>query len=381
MTPHRPRVLVVQPLYAHYRYATLKNLAESDDLDFEFAAGSDTAEGDISVFDGSLLGRSTMLRNRWVGPILWQGGLVRLAFMGGYSAIVLTGSDSHASAWIASIAARLRGTKVLFWTTGWHRPDHGPRGAVRLAFYRLAHQLLLYNRRGLKIGAAAGYPESRMTVIFNSQGSHPVEVRSGSIGDPAPAPLPASDKPTVIAVVRLIPTKKLDLTIRAAALLADQGTAVRLVFAGDGPERERLRALAEGLGVELVLTGGIYDEDRLAALYATASVTVVPGPVGLTAVQSMRHGVPVVSHDNPDHQVAEWEAIHEGRTGGVFREDDVSDLARAISRWFLDDDGRRATAELCHAEYQEKWTPSSHAQRIAESVRAQLGLNTQNHDA
>jgi len=374
-SPVRPRVLLVQPLYAHYRFATLLALSESQQIDFDFAAGTDTFQGNVATFDKALLPSASSLRNIWLGPFLWQRGLVSALFSRKYSAVVLTGSDTHFSAWVAAVVARLRGTRVLFWTTGWHRKDPAARGALRVAFYRLAHQLLLYNQRGFDLGAQSGYPRSQMTVIFNSQGSPPSGV-TGERGSDSALFLKGSTKPTVIAVVRLIATKKLDQLIRAAAILSESGNEIRLVLAGDGPELERLRLLAHELSVELILPGGIYDEDTLRELYAIATVTVVPGPVGLTAVQSMKYGVPVISHSNPDHQVAEWESIREAQTGGLFVEDDVEDLARVISSWTSSPPQRLRDARAdCLEEYSAKWTPEGHADRIVEGIMSTLSTS------
>jgi len=368
----RPRVLLVQPLYAHYRFATLLALSKSEQVDFDFAAGADTFQGNVATFDADQLPSASALKNIWIGPFLWQRRLVSTLLSREYDAVVITGSDTHLSAWIAAIVARLKGTRVLFWTTGWHRKDPVARGAVRVAFYRLAHQLLLYNERGSDLGEQSGYPMSRMTVIFNSQGSPPSGISGGRVGESEDIPR-KSNKPTVVAVARLIATKKLDQVIRASAILAESGQEIRVILAGDGPERDRLRLLAEELNVELVLPGGIYDEGALRQLYSVATVTAVPGPVGLTAVQSMKYGVPVISHSNPDHQVAEWEAIREGQTGGLFVEDDVNDLARVISAWTSASPRRLQNAQAdCLEEYSAKWTPQGHADRIVQGIMITL---------
>jgi glycosyltransferase involved in cell wall biosynthesis len=64
-----------------------------------------------------------------------------------------------------------------------------------------------------------------------------------------------------------------------------------------------------------------------------AHVTVSPGKVGLTALQSLAYGTPVITHDDPEAQGPEWEAIMPGRTGDFFRRGDVADLARVIRAW------------------------------------------------
>lgn len=369
--PFSPAVLVVQPLFAHYRYATFLHLSKSEEYRFAFAAGRDIGDGTLDTFDIDQVKDATLLDNRWWGAVLWQRGLVRLVMSGRYSAIVITGSANHISTWVAAVLARMRGVKVLFWTTGWHRPDSGVKRWVRLAFYSLADRLLLYNELGLQLGARAGYPTSKMSVIFNSQGSPATTTPSAaSFDEPGQSLVADSGAPVITAVVRLNPSKRLDQLVRAAAILKSKGSSVYLVFVGDGPERNRLNDLANELGVQLSLPGAIYSESALAEIYSTASLTVIPGAVGLTAVQSLRHGIPVVSHDNADSQVAEWEAIREGETGGYFKENDVADLARVVQKWIGDmASDRDAVSQRCRQEYREKWTPFAHAERIIDGIR------------
>ena len=69
----------------------------------------------------------------------------------------------------------------------------------------------------------------------------------------------------VLSVGRLDPTKRVDLLLQAAA----EQPSLRFVVAGDGPERERLEALAHGLGLDgrVTFAGRVGDEE-LTDLYA-----------------------------------------------------------------------------------------------------------------
>src|SRR5262249_7469296 len=100
---------------------------------------------------------------------------------------------------------------------------------------------------------------------------------SGTIGAVAPLSPPAADwlpragvdaagrrrlglsRPTVLAVGRLVPIKGHDRLLRACAQVQTAshviGAALEVVILGDGPERDRLARLAEGLGVRLRLPG------------------------------------------------------------------------------------------------------------------------------
>ena len=72
--------------------------------------------------------------------------------------------------------------------------------------------------------------------------------------------------------------KNTDSILKAAALYRKTGADFRIVFAGQGPDAERMRTLAEELGLHgiAVFTGHIADREILKGLYARADVFVFP---------------------------------------------------------------------------------------------------------
>jgi len=95
---------------------------------------------------------------------------------------------------------------------------------------------------------------------------------------------------------RLSVEKQVERSIDAVRLLRRQGHDARLVIAGDGPRREALQYRARGLPVHF--TGFISDKGRLASLFASADVSLAPGPhetFCLSALESLAAGTPVVA--------------------------------------------------------------------------------------
>lgn len=72
--------------------------------------------------------------------------------------------------------------------------------------------------------------------------------------------------------------KNTDSILKAAALYKRTGEPFRIVFAGQGPDAERMQALAAELGLteEAVFTGHIADREILKGLYARADLFVFP---------------------------------------------------------------------------------------------------------
>lgn len=114
--------------------------------------------------------------------------------------------------------------------------------------------------------------------------------------------LPA-DAAVVLAVRRLVPRMGLDGLVEAWAKVEPGVGGGVLVLAGDGPERTRLAALADRLGVtrSVRLLGGVGDA-ALVDWYRAADVSVVPSAAlegfGLVVLESLACGTPAIVSDS-----------------------------------------------------------------------------------
>ena len=133
---------------------------------------------------------------------------------------------------------------------------------------------------------------------------------------------------------RLHVNKGLDVMIRALAVLKDQGTAIRLKIAGDGPEKDNLQRLARSLGVDALVEfcGWVNPAaDYLEGL----DLFILPSrvePFGLVVTEAMAAGVPVVATriDGPR------EILLEGELGLLCDNEDPQALAAVIKASLAD---------------------------------------------
>lgn len=123
--------------------------------------------------------------------------------------------------------------------------------------------------------------------------------------------LPA-DAFVVGAVARLDASKGLDVLLHAAAQTTREVRELRLLFAGDGPERSRLEELADDLGLRprTVFAGALDDvRDVLGALDLFVAPSRTEG-LGLALLEALGAGVPVLGAnvggipEVVDHQVS-----------------------------------------------------------------------------
>ncbi|KNB50509.1 glycosyltransferase family 4 protein [Streptomyces caatingaensis] len=137
----------------------------------------------------------------------------------------------------------------------------------------------------------------------------------------------------VVAAGRLIPVKRYDLLVRAFAhvVAAHPDWRLRIFGRGDttGDERRALTALIDSLG----LNGHVFLNDHVGALeheLAKASIAVSASDresFGMTIVEAMRCGLPVVATDCPH---GPREIITHGVDGRLVRPGDVDGLAAAL---------------------------------------------------
>lgn len=95
----------------------------------------------------------------------------------------------------------------------------------------------------------------------------------------------------------LIPRKRFDVFLRTAALILQSRPDTCFLIAGDGPDRQNLLALADELGIRdsVVWTGWV---DNMHSVYAALDLLLFNSDwdaMGLTPIEAIVHGVPVVS--------------------------------------------------------------------------------------
>jgi glycosyltransferase involved in cell wall biosynthesis len=113
-----------------------------------------------------------------------------------------------------------------------------------------------------------------------------------------PAP-PDPGKFIVLSVCRFYPRKRLDVLLRAVALLRDRIPKLEVRLVGNGPERDRLLNLATELSIQPFITWvGDVSIDDLAAEYNRADVFCLPSVqegFGIVFLEAMAAGKPIVA--------------------------------------------------------------------------------------
>ena len=135
----------------------------------------------------------------------------------------------------------------------------------------------------------------------------------------------------VLSVNRLDRAKRIDLLVDAAAV----EPTLRVVVAGDGPDRSRLEGLARDRGLTgRVRFAGRVPAEELADLYATCFATFyapVDEDFGLGPYESFLSGKPVITATDAGGPL---EVVHDGSTGRVVAPEAAAVAAAVV--WLRD---------------------------------------------
>ncbi|NQU32376.1 MAG: glycosyltransferase [Bacteroidetes bacterium] len=381
----RLRVVLLQPFLSHYRepiynllcrqeYPNPKYSFLSDIVNNSGIKTIDFQQSRIAVQNGGLHWQK--VSNVWFGKnFLWQLAAIRLALDKDVDCIILLGNMYYISNWIGAILARLTGKRILLWTHGYLREEKGIKGWIREKFYKLSDGLLLYGNRGRQLLRRRGFDPECLYVVYNSLNyEEQCKVRDNCSAEVLKgirqSLFSLSDLPVLIFVGRLTPQKKLSMLIEAAHILKKKGIELNILFVGDGPERKNFEqlVLSYSMTSNVVFYGACYTEEELGPLFMLSDLCVAPGEIGLTCMHAFAYGIPVVTHDNPDLQGPEWEAIQPGITGELFRYDDVQDLARVIAGWLELGKSRKQLSVDCRRIIDRYYNPSYQAMVINGAV-------------
>ena len=276
-----------------------------------------------------------------LGGLDWQKGFTLKGLRRGDVVVVCGGPRNLAMMWIA-IKARFKGIGVVWW--GLHKMPSQKRCNLILRKWimkTLSNTILFYNKSGIQWLRDDGYNVQHVFATGNTINQEPIKAAINKWTDERLSEFHRANnlvgKRCILACSRIIEKQRLHEAIEALAKEPLHREDTLLVVIGDGPLKTECVELSRRLGVDgrIRWLGAIYDEDNMAPWFLSAKAFTYPGPVGLAILKALSYGLPAVINDT--HNSTEAEIMENGKTGLLFKEGDVDDLARVLDELMSND--------------------------------------------
>jgi glycosyltransferase involved in cell wall biosynthesis len=314
--------VMIKPVIPDYRNDVVSGLAEMCSGDFALYCGQDAFEENMHS-DITLGEHHRPIRNRYLlhRRLLWQHGTLVPGLRA--TNVMLELNPRILTVWLTLILRRLTGRRTALWGHAF------PRGGVTARSERVRKL-----QRSLAT-ALVPYTESEAESLRRIHpGKEVIAAPNGLYFSSVSGPLDTEEPGlSIIYSGRLHPPKKPMLLIEGfAEALPNLPTGAQLFVVGDGVLREQLEARVRDLGIadRVEFYGTVTDADRLRVLYSRCAVSVSPGFVGLSLIQTLWFGRPMVIADREPH-APEIEAAVDGVNAMFFEADNAHDLATKLT--------------------------------------------------
>ena len=378
----RRRVVVVTEIIAPYRIPVFNALAERQEVDLHviFLSETDTSMRQWRVYSDEIRFSNEVLPS-WRGRFGKYNVLVNHrvadALRRARPEVIVCGGYNYLASWQAQRWARQNRVRFLLWcesTASDRRGEHVLVESLKESFLRGCDGFVVPGRSALEYVRSLGAPSERVFVAPNAVDTNLFASGEKTVRGQAEQVRQELGLPAryFLFVGRLVEAKGVfDLLEGYSLLRPELRSEVGLVFAGDGPRRAQLEALAREIYPGAVHFPGFVHREELANYYGLAECLVLPthsDTWGMVVNEAMACGLPVICTD-----VAGCAADLVKSNGRVVAAGNAAQLAGAMEE-IAGDAGLRSSMSRKSAEMIQSYSPELCAAGIAEATQAAEAL-------
>lgn len=274
------------------------------------------------------------------GKIMWQF-LPYKEIYSNYDIVVVDGNPRNVSQMFFASILRIVGKTVVIWSSGHSRNNINLSIKIRLFWWRLFNNFLMYNSNDIYFLLNNGFHKKNILSINNGLNQEAInsaieywdidKLNNWKINKKL------SKKHVILSSGRIFYVRYkllLDILPKIVDLLPD----FMWVLIGDGPDVGLIKGKIEQLKLSnhVIFVGKEFKEENLAPWFLSAQFFVHPYAIGLSLYHAFGYGLPVITHNSKETQGPEFVAFKEGETGLTYIDKNSNSLLMAIKSLFAD---------------------------------------------
>lgn len=330
-----PKIIFIQPAYAHYRKGLFNKLHENFDILFIFLKGTSSYPSsdkpDVNWHSMCLHSETNLY---------WVITLLKILLTSKYD-IVISSNPGNTQSTISLFIVKLLNKSHIIWNLKWHDEFKFSNRILLYKMFRRTHaryirkksdSIVVSGSAALKYHIRIGIPEYKIFVANQS-----VENVSVNIKKTIPKEnLTINKKYVILYLSRIISWKGLDILIKAFKRLEKKGYDVFLLIGGDGPFKSYCEILSNNIEVENIKFVGSIPNEKVYYYYHLSDIFVLPTcqrgnaeAWGLVINEAMSAGKPVVTTDAVG---AADDLVKNGINGYVVPNNNIEEMYVALKK-------------------------------------------------
>ncbi len=304
------KVAIVQPLIPHYRESFFLELAKKLDLDVYVYMNSESTNIQVSSALPAI-----KMKSIFIGKMVIYD--IRQLFLQKYKIIVIASEMKLVSNWPILLIARLLGVKVILWGHGFNARYYDEYNnklpIMQRLSYRLAAGAWFYTENELKIWNKY-LPSLKSVSLNNTIDVEPIFNTMDFDRDLIKNKYKINTKINLIFCARFSNSnRRADLLVKLIEKI-DKDKFGFIIIGGGTPRPDFSKY------VNVYDFGEVYQKEIKDELFALADIYFQPGAIGLSVVEAMAYGKPVMTFRRSSEitQGVEYNYIHDQYNGKLF---------------------------------------------------------------
>lgn len=360
------------PAYRDPFFVELKRLGASSGIDYQILAGdpprSLASRGDKVPHNSGYRHAKVFSISAWGREVTYQllGKEIRSADL-----VICEHAIRNINALVWSF---IRKPKALaMWGHGrtYTKPTSGIEARLKVRLLKNLDWYFAYTQSGADFVSSHGLSQFRISPIINSTDTNGLRRECEAITaveiEQFKSHLKIGDGPIGVFIGALDSSKRFDFLITSAQMICAQIPNFQLLVFGDGPLRSEVENIAQR--EHFITYAGRANIRTKALLSHIAGVILMPGRVGLIAVDSFAMGLPIAT-TAWDFHAPEFEYL-ENRRNAVISKNDVHDYSNSVVEILQDPVALGELKRVCSEEV-SNYSIEAMAQNFHQGVLAAL---------